>query len=51
MIVLRRDVVSGSCFVFNLRYNLVTAQVPPSRLSNGTDPELAQYCVNDAKAE
>lgn len=44
MDVLRRDRVSGSCFAFNLRYNLATALIPPSRLSNGTDQELAQYC-------
>jgi 5-methylcytosine-specific restriction endonuclease McrA len=35
--------VSGSCFAFNLRYNLVTALIPPDRLSNDTDTELAQY--------
>jgi 5-methylcytosine-specific restriction endonuclease McrA len=35
--------VSVSCFAFNLRYNLVTALIPPDRLSNDTDTELAQY--------
>jgi 5-methylcytosine-specific restriction endonuclease McrA len=30
-------VVNGLCFVFNLRYNLAAALVPPCHLSNDTD--------------